>query len=173
MNKDTKLLLWGDRLIATQDIKQTGLTIWSAPYTGSFECMIPTGTIFLVKHDQIESASKIDCVPEKYKELEKILVPTTERYHLKYSGYYFLFSTEDVGTNLELVSRANPKARKIHELKKSIRNCISNSILLQAIMGLFMFIIVVPLIPLKPFINSYRQKKLDSMVRAEQQNKGA
>ena len=49
--------LFGDRFITLEEIKTTGLTSWAAPCTGSFECIVPEGTVFVVKGDQVEGAT--------------------------------------------------------------------------------------------------------------------
>ncbi len=100
INDSINRVLRGDRFITLNDIKVSGLTSWAAPCTGSFECIIPKGTILISTHDQVKGARGFGCIPEKYKKLEKILVPAKDRYELKYGGYYFVFLNEDIGSLL-------------------------------------------------------------------------
>jgi len=111
MSIQTNRVLSGDRFIAMTDIKTTGLTTWAAPYSGSFECIIPEGTVILAQYDQVKGARGFACIPEKYKELEMKIVPANDRYESKYGGYHFVFLNEDIGTKLKLISRASAPSK--------------------------------------------------------------
>lgn len=161
----------GDRFITKQDIKTNGLTSWGAPCTGSFECVIPAGTVLVARYDQVPVATGFGCVPEKYDEMEKLLVPAKDRFEVKYGGYYFVFLNQDIGTKLELVSRATISARKFYELKKRIRSWFQDIIVLQALVILFMYIVIIILLPFKPFVDFYRKKKLEAKRKAAEQGK--
>jgi hypothetical protein len=65
MNNQTNRVLGGDRFVALKDIKTTGGTTWAAAYSGSFDCIIPEGTVLLAKYDQVKGARGFACVPEK------------------------------------------------------------------------------------------------------------
>jgi len=90
----------GDRFTVTKDIDATGLTVWGAPYTGSFNCTLPSGTILVADHNQVPTAEGFGVVPEKYKEMEKQLVPESDRNQRKYGGYYFVFLKSDIGEKI-------------------------------------------------------------------------
>lgn len=90
----------GNRFSVAKDIDATGLTVWGAPYTGSFKCTLPAGTILVADHDQVPTAEGFGVVPEKYKEMEKQLVPESDRNQRKYSGYYFVFLKSDIGDKI-------------------------------------------------------------------------
>lgn len=172
MNDFIKSVYDGDRFITKQEIKTNGLTSWGAPCTGSFECVIPAGTILVARYDQVPGATGFGCVPEKYEEMEKLLVPAKDRFELKYGGYYFVFLNQDIGTKLELISRADIIKRKIYELKTTVRGWFQEIIVLQALMILFMYIVIIVLLPFKPFVDFYRKKKLEAKRKAEEQGKG-
>lgn len=87
----------GDRFSVAKDLEITGLTVWGAPYTGSFKCTLPAGTILVADHGQVPTAEGFGVVPEDYKEMEKQLVPESDRNQRKYSGYYFVFLNKDIG----------------------------------------------------------------------------
>lgn len=168
-NKDTlNKVLNGDRFITLHDIKTTGATAWAAPCTGSFECVIPEGTILVAKYDQVKGATGFSCAPENYKEFERIFVPASDRYELKYGGYYFSFLNDDIGSKLKLISHTTPKERKKYELKMRIQGWFKDIIVLQALMILVMYIVLIIVLPFKPFIDMYRKKKLDSRRKAEE-----
>lgn len=89
------LVKQGDKFKITRDTNVSGLTIWGAPYTGGFECILPAGTILVANADSWGQGFGV--VPEMYNELEKRLVPETDRTAKKYGGYYFIFSKSDIG----------------------------------------------------------------------------
>ncbi len=161
----------GDRFIVKEDTKTTGLTSWGAPYTGSFECVIPAGTVLVARYDQVHGATGFGCVPEKYEELEKLLVPAKDRYELKYGGYYFVFLNQDIGPKLELISRAPVTKRKVYEFKAKVRSWFQDIIVLQALMILFMYIVIIILLPFKPLVDFYRKRKLEAKRKTEEQYK--
>ncbi len=162
-------ILHGDRFITLQDIKTTGATAWAAPCTGSFECVIPEGTILVAKYDQVKGATGFSCVPENYKEFERIFVPASDRYELKYGGYYFSFLNAEIGSKLKLLSHATSKERKKYELKMRIQSWFKDIIVLQALMILAMYFVLILVLPFKPFIDLYRKKRLDARRKAEGQ----
>lgn|SRR5574341_341044 len=169
-NDNLNKVLNGDRFITLQDIKTIGGTSWAAPCTGSFECIIPKGTILVAKRDQSNRAASFYCAPEKYKEFERIFVPASDRYELKYGGYFFSFQNDDIGSKLRLVSRASTKERKKYEFKTMVQGWFRDIFVLQALMILMMYIVLIIVLPFKPFIDMYRKKKLDDRKKAEEQN---
>ncbi len=98
--KDGRQVSFRDKFIATRDLHATGLTSWGAPYTGSFGCVIPKGTVLIALSEQVSEATGFGVIPERYKELESMLVPESDRAHKKYGGYYFVFSVDDIGDKL-------------------------------------------------------------------------
>ncbi len=61
--------------------------------------MIPKGTL-LVADDAVEGAPGFGCTPERYEELERLLVPDSDRLHPKYNGFSFVLDLADIGTAL-------------------------------------------------------------------------
>lgn len=77
-----------------------GLTTWATAYTGGFKCILPEGTIMVAPMHQVENARGFILIPEKYSELESMLVPEDQRKEKLYSGYYFVFMNDDIGDKL-------------------------------------------------------------------------
>src|SRR5205085_380476 len=90
----------GDRFVTTHGVATSGLTSWLTPFTGSFETVIPAGTVLLTDHDAVSSAPGFSLVPERYAEIEVALVPEEDRSNPKYGGYYFVFLDSDIGESL-------------------------------------------------------------------------
>jgi hypothetical protein len=90
----------GDRFEATRDIKKHGLSQWRAPFTGSFETTIPKGTVLVADYDHVKGARGFSCVPERYAELEPVLVPDDTRLADTYNGYHFVFLLSDIDDDL-------------------------------------------------------------------------
>jgi hypothetical protein len=91
----------GARFRVTRDLRRVGGSTWRAPFTGDFEATIPAGTILVADYGQREGAPGFAVVPEEYGQLEAQLVPDETRLAEKYSGYYFVFRTSDIGDALE------------------------------------------------------------------------
>ena len=87
----------GTKFIVIQDYPTHALTSWGKPCTGSEECIIPKETIMVAQSDQIKGALGFGVVPERYKELEKELIPEQTLNDKDYGGYYFVFESEDYG----------------------------------------------------------------------------
>jgi hypothetical protein len=87
----------GDRFRVLEDHALTGLSMWRAPFTGAFDCVLPAGLI-LVASEQQEGATGFGCVPEEYEEGERMLVPEEDRNRPKYAGYYFVLRNAEIGT---------------------------------------------------------------------------
>lgn len=94
----------GDQFILTEEKETHGLTSWSAPYTGSFECKVPAGTVFEVDSDSVITAEGFGCKPVNYEQFEISHVPASDRYSAKYGGYYFVFNKSDIGNILKIAS---------------------------------------------------------------------
>jgi len=91
----------GDQFILTEEKETHGLTSWSAPYTGSFECKVPAWTVFEVLSDSVVTAEGFGCKPVNYEQFEISHVPGSDRYAAKYGGYYFVFKKSDIGRILK------------------------------------------------------------------------
>jgi hypothetical protein len=168
-DESSNRILHGDRFITLQDIKTTGATAWAAPCTGSFECVIPEGTILVAKYDQVKGAMGFSCAPENYKEFERKFVPASDRNELKYGGYYFSFLNADIGQKIKLISHAASKERKKYELKMRVQGWFKDIIVLQLLMILAMYMVLIIVLPFKPLIDMYRKKKIDARRKAEEQ----
>jgi hypothetical protein len=94
----------GARIRVVRDFPTHGLSTWRAPFTGSFETIIPAGTILVADNGQREGFPGFGVVPEDYERLEASLVPDDTRLADKYSGYYFVFLATDLGDTIEMLS---------------------------------------------------------------------
>ena len=90
----------GARFFVTEEKEVHGLTSWSAPFTGSFECTIPAGTLLEVLNDSVATAEGFGCKPVNYKQFESLHVPESDRHAPKYGGYYFVFKKSEIGSLL-------------------------------------------------------------------------
>jgi hypothetical protein len=129
----------GDRFTTVDDTPVHGLTVWGAPYTGGFRCVIPKGTVLVVAHDPVTGALGFTVVPEEYEKMEEVLVPEEDRTSRKYGGYYFVFTYDELGTKLVNFSSENIKESKTNILRRSL----SPKELLQVAIGLAGFILVI------------------------------
>lgn len=170
MNNSINTVLSGDRFLTLKEIKTTAGISWAAPYTGSAECVIPEGTTLVVKYDQVKGARGFSCIPEKYKELERVIVPAKDRYELKYAGYHFVFLNEDIGPKLKLISRASTIERKRYEFKMRVRSWFEDIFVLQGLYILAIYIFIIVTLPLHPVVNFYRKNKLEARRKAEEQS---
>jgi hypothetical protein len=69
----------GESWVATRDLEASGLTHWKRAFTGGFKCRIPAGTVLVVVADPPAGAQASACIPQRYEELESLLVPEADR----------------------------------------------------------------------------------------------
>ena len=93
----------GDRFEAISDFKTGGMTHWRAPFTGGFKCVVPKGTILVADYDSVRLSTGFGVVPEKYSELEEILVSKEDRTAQKYAGYSLVLSYHLIGKRLRKI----------------------------------------------------------------------
>jgi hypothetical protein len=87
-----------------RDIETHGLIHWRGPFTGSFPCTIPAGTVLVVDVDPPEGATGFYCLPRDYHDFEMRHVPSADRTSKKYDGYSFVLDLDDLGEILEVIS---------------------------------------------------------------------
>jgi hypothetical protein len=90
----------GDRFVAAEDFSTGVLTQWRAPFTGGSDAIVPRGTVLVAVDDQKEDRPGFACLPERYEEMEMLLVPEEDRTAEKYAGYYLVLESADIGTRL-------------------------------------------------------------------------
>jgi hypothetical protein len=90
----------GDRFETTGDIATKGMSHWFAPFTGDFDAVIPQGTVLIAADDAVKAARGFYLRPERYEEMEALLVPESDRTDPKYGGYSFVFLDGDIGVKL-------------------------------------------------------------------------
>ena len=126
----------GDRFVTTEETPAHCLTVWGAPYTGGFRCVIPKGTVLVVAHEPVTGASGFTVVPEEYERMEEMLVPEEDRKSREYGGYYFVFNHDEVG--LKLVKLPDRVAET-----NLFKRAINRKELLQVAVGLAAFILLI------------------------------
>jgi len=92
-----KLVKKGQKFVIIQDFSTSVSTTWAKPCTGSEDCIIPKGTIVVAISDQLEGYPGFGVRPEKYKEIESLVVPRTTLDDKYYTSYYFVFNKSDFG----------------------------------------------------------------------------
>jgi hypothetical protein len=90
----------GDRFVAVEDISTGVLTHWRAPFTGGNDAIVPKGTVLIALDDQKKGRPGFACRPERYEEMENLLVPEEDRTADKYDGYSLVLESADIGTRL-------------------------------------------------------------------------
>ncbi len=94
----------GDRFKVLEDIKTNADTSWKAPYSGSFKCVIPKGTILIAPYQGLPDVRGFACIPEDYEKFENEYVPIEIREHEKYDGYSFTLLYRDIGKKVVLIN---------------------------------------------------------------------
>lgn len=92
-----ELVKKGQKFITIKEFPSSVLTTWFKPYTGSEDCIIPKGTIFIAEYDQRSGYPGFGVLPEKYKEMEPFFIPPQILENKDYSNYYFVFNKKDYG----------------------------------------------------------------------------
>jgi hypothetical protein len=90
----------GDSFVAAQDIPTSALTSCKAPATFGFDTVIREGPVLVAPDDAGVDAPGFSCIPERYEELERALVPEEDRLHPKYDGFYFVLDRAAIGSKL-------------------------------------------------------------------------
>lgn len=90
----------GQRWRIVNDLAASGITMWRAPVTGGFKCVVPAGTVVTVDNDPSMGASAVYCVPDNYDQLERVFIPAGERTAKHYSGYALVIALADFGSAL-------------------------------------------------------------------------
>ena len=93
----------GQRYRARQAFRVTCMTAWAAPCTGGTEGLLPAGEVFSIANDPPPGATGVYADPEKYAELELLLVRQEDRNHPKYRGFYLSISLTDIEAHCELL----------------------------------------------------------------------
>jgi hypothetical protein len=90
----------GDRFIVTRPTRVHGLVHFRAPFTGGFQCVIPTGVVLVAFSDAPRVSTAFACAPEEARELEH-LVPSRDRSAPNYDGYSFALPYRYIGRRLK------------------------------------------------------------------------
>ncbi|WP_223908673.1 hypothetical protein [Geobacter sp. AOG1] len=169
MNKiEPTKILHGDRFVTMEDIKTHVAVSWAAPYTGGYDCVIPKGIVLVAIRDQRDGSLAFSCIPVNYQELEKVFVPASDRFELKYAGYHFAFTNTDVGVRLQLVSRSSANERRRYEAREKVSDLFRDNIFLQSFKIIFIYAFIILTLPIKPFVDMIRKRRLTAKKKAEE-----
>ena len=91
----------GDKFVTLNDFEIYGCSLWRMPYVGGFDCVIPKGTVLVAHSDQLPDALGFSLKPEKYDEMKEVLVPENDRTDPKFGGYYFVFTNDQIGKDID------------------------------------------------------------------------
>jgi hypothetical protein len=93
----------GDRFVTTRAVPSMGVTHWRAPITRGFYATVPDGTILVATTDPAKRAEAFYCRPERYAELEGLLVPEADRAAENYDGYSLVFPLAEIDASLRRI----------------------------------------------------------------------
>jgi len=80
-----------------RDIDVVCLTSWRAPYTGSYQRVLPAGERFKIWSTPVATATATYCLPLRYRALHKTMVPFSDRWQFwLYAGYYLSIQLDDI-----------------------------------------------------------------------------
>ena len=96
----------GQRFRSLRAVDVSGLVLLAAPATGGFSANFPEGEAVTVEFDPPPHATAISARPDRYSELEALLVPENERLADKYVGYALVISLETLERHFTLVRDA-------------------------------------------------------------------
>ena len=97
------LVTKGCRFLVVKDMPSSGIVYYAAPASGGFKCIVPAGTILIAEQNQRLGFPGFYCRPENYEEMEKILVPESER-QSKNIGYTLVCKSADIGGALKFIN---------------------------------------------------------------------
>jgi len=94
----------GDVYESLIDQNVTFLTAWHAPVTLSGEGTLQKGERIWIKDDPMdEKPIGVSALPVEREEMEKRMVPESDRDDPKYAGFYFFFKTVELNQKFKLV----------------------------------------------------------------------
>ncbi len=93
----------GQRFRSRKDLQIGGVVTFSAPYTGSFEGVLPKGEVLIVEFDPPPNATGVYLQPVNYAPLEMRLISTEDRSHPKYDSYAISLTFESLAKDFELL----------------------------------------------------------------------
>ena len=93
-------------LRARTDLRIEGVVTYDGPASRHFEGVLPAGEILRLDYEPAESVDGLWVVPERYTELERLLIPAQMQTERGYSGYAVYCPCDKIGACFEVVSRA-------------------------------------------------------------------
>ncbi len=96
----------GDLYESVEDQQIEFLTAWAAPFTGSGTGTILKGEQIWIETDPVGSEPvSTYALPVCYNELERRMVPESDRSSVKYGGFYFHLTTMELNEKFRLVQK--------------------------------------------------------------------
>jgi hypothetical protein len=93
----------GQRYRTRDDMSILYLTHWNTPFTGGGKGVLPSGTMVTVAADPPAGATAVYCDPDGGRDLERALVPESERSDAKYAGFSLAIDLEALRKRCDLV----------------------------------------------------------------------
>ena len=101
---DVRFPMKGDVYEALEDTDINYLTSWAAPFTGGGKAILKKGERIKVTHGPLEPRPiGVNVEATDYTRLEERMVPSSERNHEKYRGFYFSVKTLDLNRRFKLI----------------------------------------------------------------------
>jgi hypothetical protein len=94
------------QLQSTRPVEIGALSLFAAPATGGFSTLFPGGETVTVEFDPPSDATAVSARPDRYAELEAILVPESERKSNNYVGYALIIDLGRLSEDFEKVGDA-------------------------------------------------------------------
>ncbi len=95
----------GDRYRSIRDVEVRGLSRFRNPSSGGFKATLPRGEIVTVKRDPPPQAKAVYALPERYEDLEQLLVPPEDLASKAYDGYSLVIRFEELDRDFEFLGR--------------------------------------------------------------------
>jgi hypothetical protein len=97
----------GDRFRSVRPMPVEGLVHWRAPLTTGFSGTLPAGSVVTAVNDVPSGRHAFQATPERYAEIEALLVPSEDREDPHYDGYHLVLPIAAVGSDLEWILGAD------------------------------------------------------------------
>ena len=94
-------------LRARKDLHVEGVITYSGPVSRHFDAVLRAGEILELEYEPADSVHGVWLVPQRYAELEQILVPEKIRHEIGYRGYALGCPLDRVADSYDLLNAAS------------------------------------------------------------------